>query len=176
MRRIGVHTDIVCLDEGPLMDAMDRPWSDAARNRMQSFVDAIYDRFLASVAASRKMSKESVDAIAGGRVWSGQQAIEKGLVDAIGGIDDAVAMVRKEASLGDDVEVVHLPEPNNFADSLFASMFDAQIRAAGDAVLLRAAFAEYARFHEIVAVLKDALVSDGRPRIYAMLPAGLRVR
>jgi len=178
MRRIGVHTDVVCLDEGPLMDAMDRPWSDAARTRMQGFVDEIYVRFLANVAASRsrKMTRAAVDANAGGRVWSGQQAVDNGLVDAIGGIDDAVALVRKKASLGDDVEVVHFPEPKNFADSLFASMFDAQLRVAGDAAVLRAAFAEYARFGEVVAVLRDALVSDGRPRIYAMLPAGLRVR
>jgi protease-4 len=176
MRRLGVHTDVVALDEGPLMDAMDRPWSEAARARMQSHVDDIYDRFLGNVAASRKKSKESIDAIAGGRVWSGKQAVENGLVDAIGGIEDAVAMVRKQANLGDDVEVVHVPEPKNFADSLFASMFDAQIRASGDAVLLRAAFAEYARCSEVLAVVKDALVSDGRPRVYAMVPAGLRVR
>lgn len=176
MRRLGVHTDVVSLDEGPLMDSMDRPWSDSARAKMQGFVDDIYDRFLANVAASRKMSREAVDAIAGGRVWSGQQAVENGLVDAIGGVGDALAMVRKEANLADDVEVVHMPEPKSFADALFASMFDAQVAAGVDAAVLRTLLAEGSRFSEVLGVVRDALSNDGRARIYAQLPAGLRVR
>jgi protease-4 len=65
MRRLGVHNEIVRLDDGPLMDAMDRPWSDAARSRMQAFVDDIYARFLAVVAY------EHAPALAGKRVrWS----------------------------------------------------------------------------------------------------------
>jgi protease-4 len=176
MRRLGVHTEIVRLDDGPLMDAMDRPWSDTARARMQGFVDEIYDRFLENVAVSRHKSTAEVDAIAGGRVWSGQQAVENGLVDAIGGLDDAIARVRTAASLGDDVEVLHVPEPKNFADSLFASMFDAQVAAGGDAAVLRSLLAECARYTEVLGVVRDALVGDGMPRIYAQLPAGLRVR
>jgi protease-4 len=176
MRRLGVHAEIVRLDDGPLMDAIDRPWSDAARARMQSFVDEIYDRFLAHVAASRKKSREEVDAIAGGRVWSGQQAVENGLVDAIGGLDDAIARVRATASLGDDVEVLHVPEPKNFADSLFESLFEAQVRAGSDAAVLKSLLVECGHFTEVLGVVRDALATDGRPKVYAMLPAGLRVR
>ncbi|MBL8727428.1 MAG: signal peptide peptidase SppA [Planctomycetes bacterium] len=176
MRRLGVHTEIVRLDDGPLMDATDRPWSDTARERMQGFVDEVYARFLQNVAASRHKTTDEVDAIAGGRVWSGQQAVDNGLVDAIGGLDDAIARVRAAASLGDDVEVLHVPEPKNFADSLFASMFEAQVQAGGDAAVLRAVLAECARYGEVLGVVRDALVQDGMPRVYAMLPAGLRVR
>jgi protease-4 len=176
MRRLGVHTEIVRLDDGPLMDAMDRPWSDAARARMQGFVDEVYERFLENVAASRKKTKEQVDAIAGGRVWSGQQAVDNGLVDTIGGVADAVAMVRTKAQLGDDVEVLHVPEPKNFADSLFSSMFDAQVKAGADLDVLKALFAECSRFQEVAGVIRDALATDGLPKIYAQLPAGLRIR
>jgi len=178
MRRLGVHTEIVRLDDGPLMDATDRPWSDAARARMQGFVDEIYDRFLANVAASRKKTTEQVNAIAGGRVWSGQQAVDNGLVDAIGGVTDAVAMVRKKANVADDVEVLHVPEPKNFADSLFSSMFEARMAAATGAELdlLKALFAQCSRFTEVAGVVRDALANDGRMRIYAQAPAGLRVR
>jgi len=176
MRRIGVHSEIVHLDDGPLMDAMDRPWSDTARARVQGFVDDVYDRFLANVAASRKRSKTEIDAIAGGRVWSGQQAVENGLVDAIGGVDDAVARVRAAAKVGDDVDVVHVPEPKNFADSLFASMFDAQVKLGGDVAALRAVLAQCGHLGEAVAVLHDALTSDGKAHVYALMPAGLRVR
>lgn len=176
MRRLGVHTEIVRLDDGPLMDATDRPWSDAARARMQGFVDEVYERFLQNVAASRKQTTEQVDAIAGGRVWSGQQAVDLGLVDAIGGLDDAIARVRHAAALGDEVEVLHVPEPKNFADSLFASMFEAQVQAGADAAVLRSVLAECARYTEVLGVVRDALVQDGMPRIYALLPAGLRIR
>ena len=176
MRRLGVHTDVVRLDDGPLMDATDRPWSEPARAKIQGFVDDVYERFLVNVAASRKMTKEGVDAIAGGRVWSGQQGVDKGLVDAIGGVGDALAMVRKEAKLADDVEVVHMPQPKNFADSLFASMFDAQVAAGADAGLLRALLVQGSAFAEVLGVVRDALSSDGRARIYALAPMGLRVR
>lgn len=176
MRRLGVRNDVVCLDEGPLMDAMDRPWSESARAKMQGFVDDVYDRFLANVAASRNMAKEGVDAIAGGRVWSGQQAVDNRLVDAIGGLGDAVAMVRKQASLGDDVEVVHLPEPKNLAATLFGSLFDSQVAAGADAAVLRAVLARFGACGEVLALVRDALADDGRPRVYALAPAGLRVR
>ena len=176
MQRIGVHTEIVRLDDGPLMDAMDRPWSAPARARMQAFVDDIYERFLANVAASRKKTRDEVDAIAGGRVWSGQQAVENGLVDAIGGLDDAIARVRTAAHLEANVEVLHTPEPKNFADSLFSSLFEARIQAGGDAALLQALLAECARYTEVLGMMRDALVADAVPKVYALLPAGLRVR
>ncbi len=176
MRRLGVHTEIVRLDDGPLMDAMDRPWSDAARARMQSFVDDIYDRFLANVATSRKKTVEQVDAIAGGRVWSGQQAVQNGLVDKIGGLDDALAMVKERAKVAADVEVAHVPEPKNFADSLFSSLFDAQVQAGVDAVALRAVLARCGHLGEVVGLLQQALAGDGRMQVQALMPPGLRVR
>lgn len=176
MRRLGVHTEIVRLDDGPLMDAIDRPWSDAAKARMQSFVDDVYDRFLAHVAASRKKTKEQVDAIAGGRVWSGQQAVELGLVDAIGGLDAALTMVKQRAKLADDVEVTHVPEPKNFADSLFSSLFEAHARVGGDAAVLRGLLGQCGHLPEVVGILHRALTSDGTMQIQALLPPGLRVR
>jgi protease-4 len=176
MRRVGLHTDIVRLDDGPLMDASDRPWSDAARARVQGFVDDVYARFLANVAASRKKTTEQVDAIAGGRVWSGQQAVDNGLVDAIGGLDDAVAMVKQRANLDAKVEVQHVPEPKNFADTLFASLFEARAAAGVDAATLQTVLAQCGRFGEVVALLRDALASDGSAHVYALMPPGLRVR
>lgn len=176
MRRVGLHTDVVRLDDGPLMDANDRPWTDAARARVQGFVDDVYTRFLANVAASRKKTTEQVDAIAGGRVWSGQQAVENGLVDAIGGLEDALAMVKQRAKLDSKVEIQHVPEPKNFADTLFSSLFEARVAAGVDAATLQAVLARCGAFGEVVALLRDALASDGSARIYALMPPGLRVR
>jgi protease-4 len=176
MRRVGVHMDFVRLDDGPLMDATDRPWSEDARAAMQSFVDEVYDRFLANVAASRKKTKDQVDAIAGGRVWSGQQAVDNGLVDKIGGLDDAIAMVKAKAGLDDKVEITHVPEPKNFADSLFSSLFDAQVVAGVDATVLRGLLARCGHLGEVVGILQQALAGDGRLQVQALMPPGLRVR
>lgn len=175
MRRIGVHTDVVRLDDGALMDATDRPWTDAARTRMQGFVDEIYVRFLANVAASRKKTPEQVDAIAGGRVWSGQQALDNGLVDGIGGVADALAMVKKRAGVADDIDVTHLPEPKNFADSLLSSMFDARVLGV-DPTALQAVLARFGRCGELLGILHEALAGDGSAKVYALLPPGLRVQ
>jgi len=174
MRRLGVHTAIVNLDDGPLMDATDRPWSDEARARMQGFVDGIYERFLAQVAASRKKTVQEIEPLAGGRVWSGQQALENGLVDAIGGVDDAIAMIRQRAGIEGKVDIEHLPEPKNFGDSLFSSLFESQV--ASEVAGLRGLLLAARGYGEVLAVLRDALQGDGSMRIYAQLPAGLRVR
>jgi len=175
MRRIGVHTDVVRLDDGALMDAIDRPWTDAARTRMQAFVDEIYVRFLDNVAASRRKTPEQVDAIAGGRVWSGQQALDNGLVDGIGGVADALAMVKKRAGVADDIDVTHLPEPKNFADSLLSSMFDARVLGV-DQGALQAVLARFGRCGELLGILHEALAGDGTAKVYALLPPGLRVQ
>jgi protease-4 len=177
MRRLGVHTDIVRLDDGPLMDAADRPWSEAARERMQRLVDDIYDRFLANVASSRQMTRDAVDKIAGGRVWSGRQALDLGLVDALGGVEEALAMAMEQAGVTkDDVEIVHQPQAKSFADSLLASLVDARIAAGVEPAVMRAVLARCAGFAGMVGMLTDALAGDGRARIYAQLPMGIEVR
>jgi protease-4 len=85
------------------------PWSEAQRAQMQTLVEHGYRQFLADVAEGRQMSVEAVDAVAGGRVWTGAQALEHGLVDQLGGLDAAVARARDLAGLPDDApcEVFH---------------------------------------------------------------------
>ena len=175
MRRLGVHTDIVALDEGAHMDAMDRPWTDSARNRMQSFVDQIYDQFLSIAAKSRNMTVDSVRAVAGGRVWSGAQAIEIGLVDRIGGVEDAIAVVREKAKPGDEVEIRHLPRPKDFAQSFLEGMFDASAFAKGDAAIL-AMLAKLSRLDGLTALLRHAVEQERPMTVYALMPEDLRVR
>lgn len=176
MRRLGVHSEMVRIDEGPMMDAMDRPWSSEARARIQAGVDEIYGRFLALVATSRGQTSEQVDAIAGGRVWSGQQALENGLVDKIGGVDDAIAMIRERAKIDGDLEVRHVPEPGNFADSLFSSIFDAHVKASANPGALQMLLSECGKYREVLSLLHEAVAGDGKTKIYALMPAGLRVR
>lgn len=78
---------------------------------IQAIVDRDYREFIAKVAAARERSPEEIDAVARGRVWSGAQAKERGLVDTLGTLQDAIASAAARAELGDDFRVRYL-EPD----------------------------------------------------------------
>ncbi len=103
----------VTLDESAGAMAIDRGWTATEQERMQGFVDDIYDKFLKLVAGSRKLKVEQVSPIAGGRVWSGAQARKLGLVDNLGGLDEALAASAREAALEPGYQVIHRPRKKN---------------------------------------------------------------
>ena len=72
---------------------------------MRVSIEAIYGKFVARVAASRKMSTEAVDAVSGGRVWTGMQALDHGLVDQLGDVRAAIQKARELAKLPNDAPV-----------------------------------------------------------------------
>lgn len=78
------------------------PWTDEQRLAAQSWVDEFYDTFITEVAASRKLDKAAVDAVARGRVWSGEDAKGKGLVDKMGGLMDAISAAKVKAGFAAD--------------------------------------------------------------------------
>ena len=99
LKRLGVTTDGVAT--GPLAGALDprRPLSAQAAESMQMAIEHGYQRFLQTVATARNMKVDEVDKVARGRVWTGEAAAELGLVDQIGGLEDAIAAAAKRASL-----------------------------------------------------------------------------
>jgi protease-4 len=72
---------------------------------MQTSLDRIYDDFVSKVADGRGLPREQVEAVARGRIWTGQAALEHGLVDALGGYPRALAEVRELLSLEDDAKL-----------------------------------------------------------------------
>ena len=78
---------------------------DNVTNAIQKSVDGIYDEFVNKVANNREMRYEEVHAVAKGRIWSGEKALQLGLVDKIGGLEDALTSASKLAEI-DDYEVV----------------------------------------------------------------------
>jgi protease-4 len=77
----------------------EKPFRDDEQAMLWESIDRIYDQFLDIVSDSRKKSREDVDAIGKGRVWTGKQALENGLVDELGGLDRALAKARQMAGL-----------------------------------------------------------------------------
>lgn len=81
------------------------PWDDATRERVQAHMQSIYDLFVARVAHARKMPVDRVRANAEGRIWSGAQGKERGLVDELGGLARALEIVRQLGGLPSDTPV-----------------------------------------------------------------------
>jgi protease IV len=101
LERAGVTTDSVVEGSHADMFTTTRPFSDEEWSLVNAWLDRIYADFTQKVASSRDMTVEQVDQIARGRVWTGADAAERGLVDHLGGLDDAAALARRKAGLPD---------------------------------------------------------------------------
>jgi protease-4 len=97
--RFGVHSDGVATTELAGGARLDRPLSPVVERAVQLTVQRIYDDFIALVADGREMDPAAVDAVAQGRVWSAADAVEQGLVDRLGTLDDAVVSAAGLAGL-----------------------------------------------------------------------------
>ena len=111
-----LHVNITSVNSNKHADMYDmmRPLDKQETAMMQATVEQIYDRFTQIVAEGRDMTVSDVDAIAQGRVWTGAQALEIGLVDAIGTIDDAIihaALLVDEKNCLDNIQIVEYPRP-----------------------------------------------------------------
>ncbi|HVK66738.1 MAG TPA: signal peptide peptidase SppA, partial [Polyangium sp.] len=96
-------------------ESLYRPFTEEERVELGVKVKQFYDLFIARVAEGRKMKPEDVDAVARGRVWTGQQALERKLVDRIGGLREALDDVRSRAELPRDAPLVEFPEDDDNA-------------------------------------------------------------
>jgi protease IV len=93
---------------------------------MQSWMDDVYEDFKGHVLAVRKdRLKKPIDDLAGGRVFTGKQALENGLVDKLGGLNDAIQFAAKKADV-EDYEVRVVPEPKSFFELLAADLNDSK--------------------------------------------------
>ena len=103
--RVGITSEAVDQGAHASMFSARRRFSDDERSRLAHTIDAIYDDFVAKVAGGRGRSVDEMDALARGRVWTGRDALEVGLVDELGGLHDAVRIARERAGLPDDAPV-----------------------------------------------------------------------
>jgi protease-4 len=145
--KLGVGVETVRSSPRADAESFFRPFTDDERTELGAKVKQFYDLFVGRVAAGRGMSPERVDAVARGKIWTGAQAHERGLVDRVGGLREALAEARKRADLGDDTPIVELPDED---DSLFGFLLSmatsrAQTPLAGAAALLPIAFVDAAR-------------------------------
>src|SRR5216683_765826 len=171
--KLGIHHET--LKRGDLSNFLNLldPWTPQERVAAQQWVNAFYDSFITEVSKSRKMTKDQVDAIARGRVWSGIDAKQKGLVDQMGGLLEAIDAARERAriSSSEDLELTIIGEPHGLLGSLGSS--DGLLsRVLGDPVPA-----------QLPPALRQLAVEIGadqvlllQPTVKAMMPFTLKVR
>jgi protease-4 len=118
LERLGVHVDGVGTTALSGEFSPIRPMSDGTRDVLQQSIDHEYERFITLVAKSRKKEVAAVDRIAQGRVWSGADAKRLGLVDQLGGPEEAIELAAKLAELGKDYDVEHYDQPIGISEAL----------------------------------------------------------
>lgn len=122
--KLGITFDGVSTSPYADMFSGVEPLSDAEHQLLERNIDATYDRFLQRVADGRGMSVEEVDAVAQGRVWAGQDALNVGLVDTLGTLDDAVRIAAQKAGMGEGpYRVRTLPRMKTFFERLNESLY-----------------------------------------------------
>ena len=109
LQKIGVNVETYKTNQHADVDSAFRSMTDEERARAGGIVDHIYDTFLERVSTSRHMSKEAVDAVAKGRVWTGEEAFDRHLVDRLGGMREALEMARSLGGLREDAPILEVP-------------------------------------------------------------------
>jgi len=124
LAKVGVKSDGI--GTGPLAGAFDitRPLDPNVGVLIQSIIDKGYRDFVGNVAKARGKDFAAIDAIAQGRVWTGQQALERGLVDRLGNLDDAIRDAAQEANLGKDFKVRYAEKPMGAFERVMTSVGD----------------------------------------------------
>ena len=146
--KLGITFDSVRTGKYANIGSFSYPMSAEERAVIQESVEKIYDTFITHVSEGRKMEKNAVDSIGQGRVWSGLDAKSLGLVDEIGGLDEAIEIAAKLAKL-DKHRTISLPEQKDFMKQLMED-FGEEARLSAAKKELGAAYTYYKEIQSLV--------------------------
>jgi protease-4 len=135
--KLGISDDMVTRGKLADMDSPYLPLSDAAREKLHDMIQATYVAFVSKVSTARKKSYDQIDPIAQGRVWMGAQALQNGLIDNMGGLDQAIALVRKRAHLSatGETNLVMYPPRRSLLDVLANASPDGMVASGAETKL-----------------------------------------
>ena len=119
----GITWDVVQTGRFADIDSSVRPKTDAELAIYQKSVSQVYNLFLQKVAEYRELPQEKVRQIAQGRVWSGKEAQKIGLIDQIGGLEDAIAFAAERAGLGKNWQIAEFPQNKAWETQILERLF-----------------------------------------------------
>lgn len=156
--KLGITFDEVKTNEFSDFIPFTRPMNQQERKIMERMTDNIYEDFITHVANGRNMSKEEVDEIGQGRIWIGTDALEAGLVDQLGGLQDAIDLAAELAGL-EEWRITELPEQKDFFTILMEDLQGTGVK--------KALINELGDYHAYYQYLKNAATFRG---IQARMP------
>ena len=131
-QKLGLKYDVVKTNAMSDFFNQSRPFNTSESALLQSYIERGYNLFLKRVADGRKKTATQIDAIAQGRVWTGEQALKIGLVDKLGTLDDAIAIAASKAGIAKDYESKEYPEAEpwyiNILNTKKNNYFESQMR------------------------------------------------
>lgn len=120
--KLGITTDRVNTGYFSDLPNATRDLSAFEKKSIQSEVESIYDVFTKKAAEGRGISQDSLKKLASGRVWSGLEAKQNGLIDELGGLELAIKIAVNKAKLGKDYELVNYPEDKKFIEKIMSTL------------------------------------------------------
>jgi protease-4 len=120
--KLGLSVEVIQRGRNAGLYSSISDFSEAERARVVEMMQGTYRDFVKRVAAGRKKDVEEIEAVAQGRAWSGARAVRVGLVDRLGGLDEAIEIARKQARIPEKeaVHVVELPRSKNIIEALLS--------------------------------------------------------
>ena len=118
--KLGISQETVQRGRNATLFSSYEPWDDTQRAKVRALNQAFYETFVSKAAEGRHKTPAEIEKLAQGRVWTGREAALSGLVDGLGGLDEAVRLARQRARIpaGQSVQVVVLPETKGFFETL----------------------------------------------------------
>lgn len=162
--KLGITVDGVKTNPSADMGTPFRAVSQAERDYIQQGVEQVYATFVDHVAQGRNLSVPQVDSLAGGRVWSGVSALQNGLIDAYGGLKEAILLAADRAGVADDYRV-STPSVQGDRLSMILDMLSSRIGGPAFEGELGEAFRQYGRLQRILS----------RQGVQALMPAEIRI-
>lgn len=128
--KLAVHPELVKTNAHADFVSPFRPLDPTERDLMQRSVEETYSTFLSRVSMGRKFTTDAVDSIGQGRVWSGIDALQIGLVDELGGLNRAIELAAERAGIVDNYRISTYPKyEDDFFGQFMSGMFDAKLLA-----------------------------------------------
>jgi protease-4 len=129
--KVGLTTDVISRGKNSGILSGTSTFTDSERDVWKRMMEEVYRQFLTKAATGRKLELAQIEPLAGGRLWTGKQAKQVGLVDEVGTLRDAIAEAKKLAGLSPDekLELLKLPKPKSILDQLLEGEIGARMSA-----------------------------------------------
>ncbi len=126
--KLGITIDTVKTNKHADIGTIFRPLTKIERQIIQNSVENVYNTFISRVSLGRNLSKEYIDSVGQGRVWTGRDALELGLVDVLGGLETAIEISSNMADL-QDYRIVNLPKQKDPIEVLLQDLMGEEVRS-----------------------------------------------